>query len=424
MGEIRNRYKKGPFWFFLLVYLFAVLWFTVLKRSSGYHAAQFEVFWSYRKWFAGDMELGKEIMANIAMFIPFGFLSATLNNGQRKNPAVIVLALLFSLTIEILQLVLMRGLFEWDDVISNILGAALGILLLETVEKICNNKRRAFAVEAIGAAFVLICLVVYIIGRGVIGVEADTTPRAYCFQIDEATLVGNELNLTGFAFPYERSSASLSLTLRSKKTGKKTELTTSYGIAREDIKSYFHCEYDYLDTGFTATATVNPDEEYEIMLGRHWPIMMSTGVFVTGERVHYFSDEAVSTPALDEDFVTKGTLRVYREDFHCWVYQYEWALYWIVDRDFYFEEDGTTYIQYQLWTTQTEKLPEKRLVHNNLWDNIGGYFEEYEIEGEFGDYRVMKRDLPTAYSITSIVTGYYNNGHWIWKNYFRPIYPV
>ena len=93
-----------------------------------------------------------------------------------------------------------------------------------------------------------------------------------------------------------------------------------------------------------------------------------------------------------------------------------------MNRDFYFEPDGTTYIQYQLCTTQTENLPEKRLAHGNLWDNIGGHFEKYEIEGDFGEYRVMKREIPTEYSVTSIETGYYKNGEWIWKNYFRPLY--
>ena len=103
-------------------------------------------------------------------------------------------------------------------------------------------------------------------------------------------------------------------------------------------------------------------------------------------------------------------------------YQRNGALYWIVDEYFNFEEDGSTYIQYQLWTTQTENLPKHRLENNWLWDNIGGNFEDYEIKDDFGPYRVMKRELPKEYSITSIVTGYYKDGKWIWQEYFRPIY--
>ena len=68
------------------------------------------------------------------------------------------------------------------------------------------------------------------------------------------------------------------------------------------------------------------------------------------------------------------------------------------------------------------EFPQKRLDNNWLWDNIGGNFEDYEIQGDFGEYRVMRRELPTEYPITAIVTGYHKDGKWIWRNYFRPIY--
>lgn len=103
---------------FFALYLFTILWFTILKRSTGYHVAQFELFWSYKKWFAGDVDLGNEIMANIAMFIPFGFmLSAVLPTTPSfkdgtKAAVVIAAAIAFSLLIETLQLFMMRGLFE------------------------------------------------------------------------------------------------------------------------------------------------------------------------------------------------------------------------------------------------------------------------------------------------------------------------
>ena len=164
------------------------------------------------------------------------------------------------------------------------------------------------------------------------------------------------------------------------------------------------------------------------MKKKRWIVLLIIGLLVLagvacgGSRS---SEEEPAEPAggadLDE-IVENGVLRVSRPDCHCWVYQKGWSLYWIADKDFAFEEDGTTYIQYQLYTTQTERLPEKRLAKGHLWDNIGGYFEKYELEGDFGGYRVMKRDIPTAYSVTSIVTGYYKNGEWIWKNYFRPFY--
>ena len=99
-------------------------------------------------------------------------------------------------------------------------------------------------------------------------------------------------------------------------------------------------------------------------------------------------------------------------------------MYWVADKDFYFEEDGSTYIQYQLWTTQTDKLPEKRIENGWMWDNIGGYFENYELDRIYGTYRVMRRELPKDYPIISILTGYHKDNEWIWKEYFRPYYEL
>lgn len=45
-----------------------------------------------------------------------------------------------------------------------------------------------------------ICLGVSIRYRDIIGLEADTTSKAYCFQVDEVTFDSGELILSGFTF--------------------------------------------------------------------------------------------------------------------------------------------------------------------------------------------------------------------------------
>ena len=416
--------------FCFLVYLFTVLWYTVLKRELSYQGARFELFWSYRKWLAGDAKLGREIMANMAMFLPFGFLMGDLLSvPSRKARAAFAAASagLFSLTIEMLQLYFMRGLCEWDDVISNTAGAVLGLALYCALARLLRNRKsfRALTASA-GLVFIIVCASVFYTERGDAGIRADSSSRGYCFQIDEAVLDGEKLQVTGFCFCYEHPEWEPSVFLRSTETGEEVKLSTEYGISRPDVNDTFLCDKDYSHTGFTAEGTVEPDTEYEVRL--HWKWMSSgyTGVFITGDEVHYAENASFTAPDTAgtdlEEIVSKGTLRVYRPDRHCWVYQLGWNLYWIVDSNFSFEEDGSTYIQYQLWTTQTQNLPEKRLAHGNYWDNIGGHFEKYELEGDFGQYRVMKRAIPKEYSVTAIVTGYYKNGAWVWKNYFRPVY--
>lgn len=415
---------------FFALYLFTILWFTILKRSTGYHVAQFELFWSYKKWFAGDVDLGNEIMANIAMFIPFGFmLSAVLPTTPSfkdgtKAAVVIAAAIAFSLLIETLQLFMMRGLFEWDDIINNGIGAVIGVAVYTVLEKLLKGKRFNTVIFSIGAVFTATCIGVFIHGGGTIGVEADTTSRAYCFQVDRVEMNAGEVEIEGFTFRYDHPGGEPVLTLRAEDG--EVKLSMEYGLQRPDVNEFFLCENDYTDCGFRAKGQVE-DREYEIYIRWPWSPEISTGVFIGPDGIRYSSDDTFTAPDVSDapdlrEIIEEGTLRVYRPDYHCWVYQKDWDLYWIVDRDFNFEDDGSTYIQYQMWTTQTENLPEKRLAHGNLWDNISGHFEKYEIEGDFGDYRVMKREIPTAYSVTSIVTGYYKSGEWIWKSYFRPVY--
>ena len=396
----------------------------MIRRSIGIHNAQFELFWSYKKWLAGDVGLGREILANIVMFVPFGFLMSFVLpahlTGKVRTAVVISVAVIFSLLIETLQLFLMRGLFEWDDVFSNTVGAAFGFLLFHIL------NRWKYVPEAVSLVFVLTCLAVVITGRNIGGVEADITSRIFCFQVETAVLKGGRVELDGFALLYDHPGQKHDVILRSTETGKRIKLDTEQ-TKRQDVNKYFYCEHDYTDSGFKASGMIE-DQEYEFLIHWPWSIALPTGVYIdSGNGIHYAAEEEFVAPDVKnapdlKEIVENGTLRVYRPDYHCWVYQVGDDLNWIVDQNFNFEDDGTTYIQYQLYTTQKDKLPKRRVENGWYWDNIGGCFENYEVQGDFGEYRVMKRELPKEYAVTSIVTGYYKDGEWIWKNYFRPIY--
>lgn len=431
MDNIDNsRKRRIIFLIFFLIYFFTILWFAVLKRSIEYRIARLELFWSYREWFAGNVKLGNEIIANIALFIPFGFLlSLVLPVAKSGKRAIlsITIAVLLSLLIETLQLFLMRGLFEWDDIISNTIGSLIGVFLNAFFKNLLNDKHFTIIIISIGTIISVICVACIIIRShgGIIDIGTDMTSRAYCFQIEDVMVKNGELNISGFAFQYEHPDKKPSLSLQSEKN--EVKLITDYGDSRPDVNDYFLCDIDYTNSGFTSVGTVGNDIEYEIMIRWPWSPKISTGVFIHSETIHYASDAIFVPPDVKNapelmEIVKNGILRIYRPDFHCWVYQLDGDLYWITEPGFAFEDDGTTYIQYQIWTTQLEKLPSKRVAHGNSWDNISGYFEDYELKGNFGPYRIMKRQIPTDYSITSILTGYYVKGNWIWKNYFRPIY--
>lgn len=422
--------KSKAVFVLLLCYSALVLWYTVFMRSTDFYGANYDFFWSYYKWFAGDWTLGWQILGNIGMFIPFGFMLTTILPLNTKSwLAVLFFGVLFSCIIEILQLELMRGLFEYDDIFNNTLGTVLGYLAYRLLQHLSKGKYTDYITFSLGCLFVVTGMLFCIDGNNVTGKEINNVPRNICLQVDKAVLEDNRLMLTGFAFGCNQVIPVYSLTLKSTKTGKELKADTECGLLRQDMARYFNSQLDYARCGYTAAISgFNVNEEYEIFINLKRFVSFPAGVFITGTDIHYTKQDGFIVPEVEgtalEEIVSKGYLRVYRPDRACYVYQYKGYLYWLADTGFHFENNGKTYMQYQLWTTQTEKLPQKRLKNHWYWDNIGDYFERHEITNliNCGRYRVCKRKLPEEYSITAIVTGYYKNDKWIWKNYFRPVY--
>ncbi len=69
------------------------------------------------------------VIGNIAMFIPIGIILPAFFTGMRRWGKTASVGFLFSVFIEVSQLVLHRGLFELDDMINNTFGCVLGYAL-------------------------------------------------------------------------------------------------------------------------------------------------------------------------------------------------------------------------------------------------------------------------------------------------------
>ena len=116
---------KKPSLGLLIGYAFLILTETVLIRKPfvGEHI-QLELFWSWRVW----EKQHEQILANVIMFIPIGVLA-----GRVWRWKGLWFAAGLSVVIEVLQLITARGLCEFDDVLHNMVGAAIGI----TTFRIC-----------------------------------------------------------------------------------------------------------------------------------------------------------------------------------------------------------------------------------------------------------------------------------------------
>lgn len=142
------RKEKYSFWrlcaaLVLYVFLFVLFSSTVFSRPDyGYYNYKLELFWSYRAVVEkGNEFLARQIFMNIFVFVPVGCLfPLTLPRAPFKQTFLFGLAC--SGMIEILQLLMQRGLFEWDDIIHNTLGTCIGYTLFWFMRK-CIRKGRS-----------------------------------------------------------------------------------------------------------------------------------------------------------------------------------------------------------------------------------------------------------------------------------------
>ena len=111
---------------------------TLFRRSGGvdfdFRAKPFESY--YIAFAEGGIEVLLQIIINIAMFIPIGFLLPCCFKLYEKYRYVLITAVIASVSIELLQLIFGIGLFETDDVINNVFGAVIGLGIYVVVKKV------------------------------------------------------------------------------------------------------------------------------------------------------------------------------------------------------------------------------------------------------------------------------------------------
>jgi glycopeptide antibiotics resistance protein len=72
----------------------------------------------------------KNILGNIVVFAPLGFLLPVLTDRKSKFKSIILSSFILSLMFEIIQLLTSLGEFDIDDILLNVFGASLGYLFL------------------------------------------------------------------------------------------------------------------------------------------------------------------------------------------------------------------------------------------------------------------------------------------------------
>lgn len=112
----------------LSIYFVVLLGVTILNRDVRKRfRMELIPFWSYYEAIVKkDIEMALQILGNVLVFMPFGILLPEVWKRTRNMRSVIFAAVSVSLTLELAQLIFKLGLFEFDDMFHNTLGAVLG----------------------------------------------------------------------------------------------------------------------------------------------------------------------------------------------------------------------------------------------------------------------------------------------------------
>ena len=139
--SIINKIQRNSI-MLLSSYTVALLYFTVFGRySQSYYRYETDVFASYRYLFESyDMNTLQQIILNLMILIPVGFLLCLIIKSRMKYFWALVISFVLTLLVEALQFVSRCGTFEVDDLINNMIGAVIGIAIYAVLKSL-NIKR-------------------------------------------------------------------------------------------------------------------------------------------------------------------------------------------------------------------------------------------------------------------------------------------
>ena len=125
-----------------VIFLGIVFASTVFTRTGSVRQYELVPFWSWRDIIRyHDRQLLKENLLNCILLFPAGALLPLIADHRVKWQYALVFGVLISATIETSQLITMRGLFEWDDMIHNGLGCVIGCVIGNKIIGIFNGKK-------------------------------------------------------------------------------------------------------------------------------------------------------------------------------------------------------------------------------------------------------------------------------------------
>lgn len=256
--------------------------------------------------------------------------------------------------------------------------------------------------------------------------------------LKEVTSIGEEngsLTLTGWGFDtniYNENSR-CELILQDTETGEALWPKMEKNPAPVQIAERYTDGEDYSGASFEGSLKKNkmdPDSVYEILIryttdyvdengtGQQYVRTVTTDEFLYQGQMTEYNPKTFVAPEISgtelEKAIKEGKFCYLSED-GMYIYEYNNVIYYIADSKFKFSENGLTELPLHIFPVNKKALDEK--YADAGFENRDIMFENYEISGDFGEYRVAVRELPNNYAIAYIATGLYDSeeNKWVWR---------
>lgn len=120
-----------------IVYILCLFQIVTTQDVPGEHGINITLFKELTRYELGSRLFYRNVIGNIALFIPFGFFTSFYLKLEKKR-FVLFLTMLISLVIEFIQLNIGRA-FDVDDIILNVVGGCLGYLIYRILDKLFGD---------------------------------------------------------------------------------------------------------------------------------------------------------------------------------------------------------------------------------------------------------------------------------------------
>ncbi len=164
IAYILTRHKKFQLHKEIIYLIFIIyilcLFHVVTFQDINYGVSNFVPFKEIFRYSFGSAKFMKNIMGNIMLFVPYGFLASYLLRNK-KFSVITILTVIVSLTIETVQYYIGR-VFDIDDIILNLLGGIGGFLIYIGIDAI-QSRIKIFKNDTVLDILIIAILILVII---------------------------------------------------------------------------------------------------------------------------------------------------------------------------------------------------------------------------------------------------------------------